>query len=44
MKRGEIESDWVKEEIKEYRDFTKSHGAALPIMDDTTSRALKQSR
>ncbi|MEA1864457.1 MAG: hypothetical protein U9N46_04570 [Euryarchaeota archaeon] len=44
MERGELESEWVTEEIKEYCALINSHGAALLIMDSTTSRALKQSR
>ncbi len=44
MGKRELESDGVKEEIKEYRDITNSHGVALPIMDGTTSGALNQSR
>jgi len=44
MEKKELESDRVKEEIKEYWDLTNSHGAALPIIDGTTSEVLNQSR
>jgi len=40
MEKGELESDWVKEEIKEYWDLTKEHAF---FKDDLEEEAWKRS-